>query len=172
MKQLLGLHGWVITCTLLFFYLHKAFDSVQYSVLLSRAYESGIKGKTWRIIKSWYTDPQCVVKLNGKFSESYTMERGVLQGSVLSPTLFLLVMDPLLKKLEENRLGPRVSGLYAGCFAHADDIRTLSTSRDTLDKQITDVEEFVSSNALSLNPSKCEVVVVNESTCQSNMCCC
>ena len=64
------------------------------------------------------------MKLNGKFSESYTMERGVLQGSVLSPTLFLLVMDPLLKKLEENQLGPRVSGLYAGCFAHADDIRT------------------------------------------------
>ena len=144
-----------------FFDLQKAFDSVQYSVLLSRAYESGIKGKTWRIIKSWYTDPQCVVKLNGKFSESYTMERGVLQGSVLSPTLFLLVMNPLLKKLEENQLGPRVSGLYAGCFAHADDIRTLSTSRDTLDKQITAVEEFVSSNALSLNPSKCEVVVVS-----------
>ena len=110
-------------------------------------------------MRSWYTDPQCVVTLNDKFSEPYTMECGVLQGSVLSPTLFILVMNPLVKKLEENQFGLCVSGLYVGCYAHADDIRTLSTSRDTLDKQIIAVEKFISSNALFLNPSKFEMVV-------------
>ena len=79
-----------------------------------------------------------------------TSHHGV-QGSVLSPTLFLLMLDPLLQHLEKNQLGPCVAGLYVGGFAHADNIRTLC-SRDTLDSQIGTVEEFVATNeALSLN---------------------
>ena len=51
-------------------------------------------GKCWRIIKSWYEDASCKVKIDGGvFSRSYPVERGVKQGSVLSPALFLLVMD-------------------------------------------------------------------------------
>ena len=50
--------------------------------------------------------------------------------------------------------------VWPGGFAHADDIRTLCTSRDTLDSQIGSVEEFVA-NALSLHASKYEVGVVS-----------
>ena len=56
----------------------------------------------------------------------------VLQGSVLSPVLSLLVMDPLLRELEHNSLGPSVYGTYAGAFAHADDIRTVTSSLPSL----------------------------------------
>ena len=38
-------------------------------------------------------------------SEPYLIQRGVKQGSVLSPTLFLLVRDPLLRVLEQSGLG-------------------------------------------------------------------
>ena len=37
-------------------------------------------------------------------------------------------------------MGPCIGGLYYGAFAHADDIRTISTSRDTLHEQISVVE--------------------------------
>ena len=47
---------------------------------------------------------------------------------MLSPTLFLLVMDPLLRKLESSGLGLSVNGLFAGAYLHADDIRTLATT--------------------------------------------
>ena len=85
-----------------------------------RAYECGIMGKTWRLLRSWYTAPKSCVPLNGKTSEPHTMECGLLQGLVLSPTLFLLVLDPLLQHLEKNQLDPCVAGLYVGGFAHAD----------------------------------------------------
>ena len=58
-------------------------------------------------------------------SSELTLERGVLQGSVLSPVLFLLDVDPLLRELECNHPGPSISGTYAGAFAHADDICTV-----------------------------------------------
>ena len=136
---------------------------VQHPVLLTRAYESGIVGRAWRILKSWYSSPSCRVRIDRMLSEPFMLERGVLQGSVLSPTLFFLIIDPLLKVLESNCLGPELNGHYFGAFAHCDDIRTICSSRDTLDKQITSVEKFVDDNALVLNASKCEVVVISAS---------
>ena len=41
-----------------FYDLQKAFDSVQYPVLLQRLYDAGVNGKTWRLILSWYNQPK------------------------------------------------------------------------------------------------------------------
>ena len=40
-------------------------------------------------------------------------ELGVKQGSVLSPVLFLIVMNPLLKQLQESSLGLSINNFYA-----------------------------------------------------------
>ena len=72
-----------------------------------------------------------------------------------------MIMDPLLKELERHSVGPGIGGLYCGAFAHTDDIRTISTSRDTLHERISIVESFTVTNALVLNAQKCEVVVVS-----------
>ena len=117
-----------------FYDLQKAFDSIQYSVLLKRLYEAGIDGRAWRLIRSWYMSPKCMVRVNGSLSSAFNLERGVLQGSVLSPALFLLIMDPLLKSLQSKGLGPSVGGTYAGAFIHADDIRTISIALELLCK--------------------------------------
>ena len=146
-----------------FYDLQKAFDSVQYPVLLKRLYEAGINGRAWRLIRDWYSKPKSRARVNGQLTPPITLERGVLQGSVLSPVLFLLVMDPLLRCLESRGLGPSISDTYAGAFAHADDIRTVTTSLATLQEQINTVETFAVDNALMLNPTKCEVLLVSSS---------
>ena len=150
-----------------FYDLQKAFDSVQYPVL-NRLYEAGVDGKAWRLIRSWYNHPKCRVRINGQLSSAFTLERGVLQESVLSPVLFLLVIDPLLKCLECNCLGPFISDTYAGAFAHADDIRTVTSSLDTLQQQLNTVQNFAAENALVLNPTKCEVLLVSSSKLSSS----
>ena len=61
-----------------------------------------------------------MVRVNG-CSSTFTIEHGVLQGYVLSPVLFLLVMDPLVRGLEANHLGPSLHDAYVGAFVHADD---------------------------------------------------
>ena len=146
-----------------FYDLQKAFDSIQYPVLLKRLYESGVNGKAWRLLRSWYTSPKSMVRVNGLLSSPLTLERGVLQGSILSPVLFLLIMDPLLKSLQNKGLGPSVGGIYAGGFIHPDDIRTISSSRATLQEQINTVCTFAANNGLTLNPTKCEVILISPS---------
>ena len=128
--------------------------------MLQRLYEVGVNGKCWRLMKSWYEGATCQVKVDdGMLSEPYPMQRSVKQGSVLSPALFLLVMDPLLKVLEQSGLGLSVNNFYAGGFLHADDIRTLATSTGSAEAQETMVKDFAAHNFLKLNVEKCEIVM-------------
>ena len=104
-----------------FYDLASAFDTVEYPVLLNSLAKSGISGKSWRLIKQWYTGVKSQVRVNGSTSTPFPTNRGVRQGSVLSPVLFLLVMDPLLIELKSKSCGLNVFGLDVGAFAHADD---------------------------------------------------
>ena len=81
----------------------------------------------------------------------------------LSPVLFLLIMDPILKSIQSNGLGPLVGDTYAGGFIHADDMCTISSSLTTLQEQINTLCTFAANNGLTLNPTKCEVILISPS---------
>ena len=83
-------------------------------MLLGKLFNVGVNGKIWRLLNSWYDGGYCQVKMDGMLSQSFLVERGVKQGSVLPPALFLLVMDLLLHQLQASGLGLSVNRLYAG----------------------------------------------------------
>ena len=60
-----------------FYDLEKAFDSVEYYILLKHLYSSGIHGKCWRIMQSFYDRPKGHVKVNSCLSQGFLIERGV-----------------------------------------------------------------------------------------------
>ena len=80
---------------------------------------------------------------------------------MLSPTLFNLVLDPLLSNLRQKRLGLSINGLYLGAFARADDIRTSATNIEDVSTQISTVDSFTSTRGPQLCQEKCAVL----STC-------
>ena len=142
--------------------LQKAFHSVEYPVLLKKPFDAGVHGKLWRLLKNWYEGGSCRVKLDDRLSGRFFVESGVKQGSVLSPALFLLDMDPLLRQLQASGVGLSVNNFDGGGFLHADDIRTLATSEASLRYQIDLVKAFAEQNLLKLNVSKCEIVVFSK----------
>ena len=101
------------------FDLEKAFDSIEHSVLLERLLQIGIGGKTWRVISDWYVSAASSVRIGSVLSEPVPILRG---GSVLSPLLFILTVDVLLKDLKSSDTGLSVLGTFVGGAAHADDV--------------------------------------------------
>ena len=97
--------------------------------------------------------------MNGMVSSPFVIHRGVRQGSILSPVLFLLVMDPILLELQSKSCGLNINGLFLGALSHADDIRTLSTNLTDCRHQISSVSSFATSRGLVLSTEKCEAVV-------------
>ena len=62
----------------------------------------------------------------------------------------LLMMEPLLKELQLSSLGLCINDLHVivGSTAHADDIRTLSNSNNSLELQISLVQNYLQKNGL------------------------
>ena len=129
-----------------------------HSTLLTHIFQLGVNGKCWRILKNWYSNAFSVVKVNHTHSDYFPVNRGVKQGSVLSPTLFIAVMDSLLSHLESSGLGLSVSGLSVGSSAHVDDIRAASVGIDAVRTQRNLVVHFCKANSLKLNATKTELV--------------
>ena len=63
--------------------LQRAFNTVQFPLIFKRMFETGIKGKTWRLLRSYYSLPKCRTKVNGHLADELLMERGVLQHFII-----------------------------------------------------------------------------------------
>ena len=106
----------------------KAFDRVDHRFLASVLETAGFKPEFHRWISMMYHNPQAVVPVNGRCSRVFAIERSVRQGCPLSPLLYVLALEPLLRRLRHERTSPSlrdipfVSRLVAKVSAFADDI--------------------------------------------------
>lgn len=77
----------------IFFDFSKAFDMIWKNGLLHKLQKLGISGRMEKWIEDFLTDRKLKVKLNNIFSQEYPLENGTPQGSVISPLLFLIMMN-------------------------------------------------------------------------------
>ena len=71
----------------------KAFERVWNTGLLHKINSYGMSGQLFGLIYSFLSNRRLWVVLNRKYSQEYPVNAGVLQGSILSPTLFLLYIN-------------------------------------------------------------------------------
>ena len=88
---------------IVFLDLKKAFDRVWHTGLLHSLGTHGIRGRIWMWLRAFISQRKCcVVGSNGETSDWLNQEYGVPQGAVLSPTLFILFIDVLSRRLEQD----------------------------------------------------------------------
>lgn len=92
--------------------IEKAFDRVVFTFVLKELEEWGTPLQIRKLIKSFLSNRNVLVKIDGYLSQIHGMDNGVPQGSPLSVVLFVIYANSLAKSIES------VSGVdYVGIYA-------------------------------------------------------
>jgi hypothetical protein len=138
----------------------KAFDRVYRGGLWCRLAEEGVKGKMWRVLRSIYSTVQSCVRVDDKLTDWFSLETGVRQGCILSPLLYAMFINGLVKEL--NKLGTGVAISVRdklSSLLYADDIVLITENRYELQMMLDKVTEYAKKWRFELNNKKSEVVV-------------
>jgi len=136
-----------------------AFDSVWHTGLFHKMCELGLTGKILRLLIAAYTRLKCVVRVNGKTSDSIDVKRSVRQGGVMSTFLYLIYINPLLLELEKSNYGCTVYSVRGGNPSFADDIALVATTPYNLQRLVDIVYMYGKEWKLELNARKSTTMV-------------
>jgi len=145
----------------------KAFDSVHRESLWKILATYGLPGKIISLIKAFYTNFECSVVLdNNNTSDPFPVESGVRQGCILSPILFLVAIDWVMRQTTSDR--PR--GIQWTLFSQledldfADDLSLLSSKQEHLQQKTERLNTFSKQVGLNISRKKSQVMAINTST--------
>ena len=96
--------------------------------------------KLWRVIRNINIVNQSCIYLDGIKSEFFNITQGVAQGCTLSPTLFLIFVDSLMKEIESKFSS--LSSLQLNGLLFVGDFVGLSDSKQGLQDMINVVHAY------------------------------
>lgn len=145
----------------LFIDLSKAFDSLNHETLVEKLYNLGIRGVPLELIQSFMDGrrqritAKCRKSGQTIVSNWEDIKRGVPQGSILGPLLFLLYINEL----------PRISGHCTALFADDTSVVVTASTVDDLQMKVVDclrtLGNWFSANFLRMNVDKTKIIFFN-----------
>ena len=149
------------TAHITFFDLEDAFGSVPHSLIMDTLKRNHLPDNLCSYFSFFYANCKAVVETPSWRSQPFPFCRGVFQGDPLSPTVFLMVFNPVLLKLKniEEKCGYRLcsDGKTTSVITlpYADDFCLITTDLRTHRKLISEIHNNINSMGMKLKPSKC-----------------
>ena len=80
--------------------MEKAFDKVWKDGLRYKLRENGVSDNMYKWISQYLYNRTARVRVEGEYSREKVLREGVPQGGVLSPTLFLVFINDIMKDIK------------------------------------------------------------------------
>ena len=140
----------------------KAFDSISRSMLKKILRHYGIPVKIVNVIMDMLSETCCRVMVDGGLTDEFEVKTGVLQGGILSPLLFILIIDYVMNKVVQGmnngiqwKMDQRLCDLE-----YADDIvliaSTMAEMQEMIDRLVMEGRKV----GLVINRRKTEVMQI------------
>ncbi|MES9883775.1 MAG: reverse transcriptase family protein [Sedimenticola sp.] len=137
----------------------KAFDSVNRDCLWFKLLNVGIRGKMINIIQTLYKQVEATVKINGRLTDWFTVNSGVVQGNNLAPTLFSVYVNDVAKEINELNIGVQLSnGECISLLMYADDFVLIAASEIELQRMLDTLHNWSDKWRLSINIDKTKIM--------------
>ncbi len=144
----------------------KAFPSVNDAQLLSKLERLEVSTQFWRSINSTFAGNTFSIRHGSKVTEEFPVSTGLCKGSVFSPLLFVLFMSGIQKSVlcpfshdEFLKKDPQMNGVPIPGLLYADDLVLFCLTAELLRERLRRLCSYADLNMLTVNVSKCEVVI-------------
>ena len=126
----------------------KAFDTVHHESLLQKLHCLGIRGNVYALMASYLTESKQFVNVNSENSNLQLVKRGVPQGSILGPLLFLVYI---------NDIGSNAN-IIGKLLLYADDTVLIENSPSKTG-DLKYLQTWLARNKIDLNYTKSKFVI-------------
>ena len=140
--------------------LEKAFDKVWKEGLILKLLNNHISHKMLNWITEYLTNRKAIVNLQGKRSNIATIQNGVPQGGVLSPTLFLIFINDLIQHIPRKVK----SSMYADDLALISTEEYIGTSKFRLQDALNNLNLWSKEWGMTINSKKTTYSIFSLST--------
>ena len=122
---------------------NKAFECVDHNKLWKILKEMGIPDHLTHLLRNLYAGQEATVRTGHKTTDWFLIGKGVLQGCILSPCLFNLYAEYIMRNavLEEAQSGIKIAGRSINNLRYADDTTLMAESEEELKNLVMKVKE-------------------------------
>ncbi|XP_072758320.1 uncharacterized protein [Anoplolepis gracilipes] len=135
--------------------LSNAFGSIPHATIRRALIRSGVPGGLVNIWNSMYDGCSTRVRAAEGYTAPVPIRSGVRQGCPLSPVVFDLAIDSVLRAVTDVDAGFDLLGYRFNTFAYADDIALVAETPEGMRRLLAVAELEASSVGLRFNPAKC-----------------
>ena len=97
-------------------------------------------------------------------TREFLIRTGVVQGSLLGPTLYNVFLDHLITKIKNNFQGARFSsGTKIPVLGYADDLVLCSNDFSEMQKMLDFCSDYANKNSFEFNTKKCKTQIIKKS---------
>ncbi|MCG7877158.1 MAG: reverse transcriptase domain-containing protein [Candidatus Thiodiazotropha endolucinida] len=136
-----------------FFDLEKAYDTTWKYGIMKDLHTLGLKGRLPLFIQNFLSSRSFNVRIGSTLSDMFEQEQGVPQGSILSPTLFSIKINNIVKCVKDPDCSLFVDDF--GIFYRSKNMETIEFK---LQRSLNNIEDWATENGFKFSKTKTQCV--------------
>jgi hypothetical protein len=148
-------------CSIAWLDLTNAFRSVPHETIFTSLQWAGLNEDAISVISRLYAINKTNIRSHDGLTPDIHIQAGVKQGCPLSPIIFNLAMEPIIRAITQLKRGYSLYGSHIDVLAYADDLMLVSETPEVLQAMLDTAGKVANWAGLTFNLRKCATLQID-----------